>query len=172
MKEVKLQLWGEGLRIDVIASDGDIIECHNALREGELFEIQVIDGDGIGEDVIGEISPDILGPLLGMTDDDDPDYEKVAAWRSDCYILDPEELDGDPETIIAFQTKIYGIITIIIPDDETFDPSKVRLLWNEFVLPDSEEPVYFGALYNGVEYPIELDYDTEREISSEEIWSC
>ena len=33
------------------------------------------------------------------------------------------------------------------------------------------ESVYCGVLYDGKQYPIELDIDSEREISEDEIWN-
>lgn len=168
-KEVTLQLWGEGIRIDVIDESQEVLECYNALREGELFDIQVLEEGKEPQ----SISREELGNDLGWDCPDDDDFDKVSSWDNECQLEDPEENeDYTIERINWVQTKVYGNVKIELNSDEVFDPGKVRLLYTEFVLPDSEEPVYFGVLYDGKEYPIELDIDSEREISVNEIWSA
>lgn len=163
-RKVTLQLWGEGIRIDVLDSYDGVLNCYNALRESELFEIKVYD-----KDVVTEVSENELGDRLGIFDDDDDDFNSDFGWESDCYLCEPEE-NEDVNRINMIQTKVYGKAEIDVPTDEKFEINKVRLMQNEFVLPGSEEPVYFAVFYKGQAYPINLDVDSEREISVEEIW--
>ena len=163
-KIITLRLWGEGLRIDVLDSEEEVIDCMNSLTTEDLFEINVIDGDS---EVT--ISKDELGESLGMQDEEDEDYDENFNWNAG-YIEDPEESYEDVEIINSIQTKVYGDVEIEIPENETLDLRKIRLMWTEMVLPDSEVPVYCGVLYNGKQYPIILDIDSEREISVDEVW--
>ena len=162
--KVTLQLWGEGIRIDVLDCDEAVVDCYNAITS-DIFEVKVINDTKIEK----EISKADLGEGLGYTDEDDPDYTKVSNWDEECNLSEPEENEWI-ESINLIQTKIYGEALIELTEDEVFDPKKVRLLWKEFILPDEEVPVYFGVLYNGKEYPITLDIDSEREIATETIW--
>ncbi|MBD5357199.1 MAG: hypothetical protein HDR88_09390 [Bacteroides sp.] len=160
---VKIVLWGEGVRIDVFDDAEDIIDCYNALRaDVDLFEVTVYDGD-----YRKEIKESDLGKSLGWDNDEDPDFDKCN-FDSGCNLWEPEE-DG-ASRIDWVQTKVYGEVEIELPVNENFDPHKVRLINSEFGLPDSEEPVYIGLFYNGKQYDINLDMDTEREISVETIW--
>lgn len=165
-RKVTLQLYGEGIRIDVLDSYDGVLNCYNALRESELYEIKVID-----KDEVTEVSENELGERLGIFDDFDDDFDSDFAWESECNLCEPEEIE-DIDKINMIQTKVYGNAEIDVPKDEKFEINKVRLMQNEFVLPGGEEPVYFGVFYKGKAYPIELDIDSEREISVDEIWSC
>lgn len=163
-KTITLRLWGEGQRIDVLDSEEEVIDCMNSLTTEDLFEIKVIDGDSEMT-----VSKDELGESLGMQDEDDEDFDENFNWNAG-YLEYPEESYEDAEIINSIQTKVYGDVEIEIPENETLDIREIRLMWTEMILPDSEVPVYCGVFYNGKQYPIILDIDSEREISEEEIW--
>lgn len=163
VRKVKIVLWGEGMRLDCHDEAGDLLECHNALSAAaDLFEIKVLD-----EGEIREIQRSDLGESIGKFDDEDPDFEKCD-FKTGCSLYEPTD-DGISQ-IDYIQTKIYGDIEVEVTAGKKFDPAKARLIWSEFVLPDSEEPVYVGLFYDGKQYPIELDIDSEREISTKPIW--
>ena len=163
-RNVKIVLWGEGIRIDCYDDCGEIIECYNALYAGTtLFEIKIIDGDKVSE-----IKESDFGKTIGPVADDDPDFEKCDFENAGCNLWEPAE--HGISVINSVQTKVYGEIEVPIPAGDKFNPAKARLLWSEFALPHSEEPIYFGMLCDGKQYPIVLDIDSEREISDDRIW--
>lgn len=166
-KKVTLRLWGEGMRIDVLDSAGDVIDCINALRKGELFEIKATEGDSEFAVPLDEI-----GKSLFKRDDDDEDYDGgFDEWYEyEDFLDEPEDSYEDVEKINMVQTKVYGNAVIELPVEESFDIHQIRLMWTEIALPDSEEEIYCGVLYKGKSYPIVLDIDSEREISIDEIW--
>ncbi len=167
-KKITLHLWGEGMRLDVLDSAGDVIDCINALRKGELFEISATDGDSEFA-----VSLDEIGKSLGKQENDDEEYDGgFDLWYEyPDFLDDPEDSYDDVNKINMVQTKIYGKVEIELPVEESFDIHQIRLMWAEIVLPDSEEEIYTGLLYKGKPYPIVLDIDSEREISVDEIWS-
>ena len=70
------------------------------------------------------------------------------------------------------QTKIPATVTIELNVDEEFDPKKVHFMYSEFVTPDEELEINPGVVYNGKQYDIELDVESEREISVDTIWEA
>ncbi|MDE6447919.1 MAG: hypothetical protein K2L35_06330 [Muribaculaceae bacterium] len=184
MKEVTISLYGEGTRLDVFDSEEDLMECHNAMRDSEYFRIAVFDGeeeteyscDDLGSMIYGyewpeEIYDEAEAKFL------DPAYEQFAdKTPSDVFdycSCDLEEAeDMEIGRIEWIQTKIQASVTIEIAENEKFDPKKFHFLYNEFVVPDAEIEVNTGVVYDGRQYDIELDIDSEREISSETIWEA
>ena len=166
-QKVTLRLWGEGMRLDVLDSAGDVIDCINALRKGELFEIRATEGDSEFAVPLDEI-----GKSLFKRDDDDEDYDGgFDEWYEyEDFLDEPEDSYEDVEKINMVQTKVYGNAVIELPVEESFDIHQIRLMWTEIALPDSEEEIYCGVLYKGKSYPIVLDIDSEREISVDEVW--
>ena len=166
-KKVTLRLWGEGMRLDVLDSAGDVIDCINALRKGELFEISAIEGDSEFAVPLDEIDKS-----LGKRDDDDEDYDGgFDEWYEyEDFLDEPEDSYEDVEKINMVQTKVYGNVVIELSVEESFDIHQIRLMWTEIALPDAEEEIYCGVLYKGKSYPIVLDIDSEREISVDEVW--
>ncbi|MDE7108816.1 MAG: hypothetical protein K2O49_02450 [Muribaculaceae bacterium] len=53
-KEIEIQLYGEGCRLDVYDTDDDFSECYNAMRDSEYFEIKVKYGDVETEYSLGD----------------------------------------------------------------------------------------------------------------------
>lgn len=184
LKKVRIDLYGEGTRLDVYDSEENLMECHYAMRDSEYFRITVNDG---GEET--EYSCDDMGDTIqghewpeDIYDEEqekylDPAYEQFAdKTPSDvfdycgCDLYDAEEQEiGRIEWI---QTKIPASVTIEIGEDEKFDPGKFHFLYDEFVTPDAELEVNTGVIYDARRYDIELDIDSEREIATETVWEA
>ncbi len=182
MREIKIYLYGEGRRLDVFDSDGDFQECYNAMRDEEYFEIKVQDGEKETEYSYTDFGSQIRG------------YE----WPEEVYdgerFIDSNyvQFEGkDPSEVFEFggcdlceaeeegvgridliQTKIPATVTIELNVDEEFDPKKVHFMYSEFVTPDEELEINPGVVYNGKQYDIELDVESEREISVDTIWEA
>lgn len=163
-------------------SEEDLMECYNAMRDSEIYGITVADGneeteyssDDLGhtiysyewpEDIYDEDRKEFLDPAyLEYADKTPSDVFHFA----ECDLLEAEDMEiGRIELI---QTKIHASVTIRIAENEKFDPKKFHFLYNEFVLPDTELEVNTAAVYDGKQYDIDLDCDSEREISTETIW--
>ncbi len=183
-KEIEIRLYGEGTRLDVFDTDEDFMECHNAMRDSEYFDIKVIDGksetayslDDFGNMITGYEWPE------DIYDSDsekfiDPVYEQFEGKTpgevyefGDCDLYEAEgEGVGRIEMI---QTKVPAHVTIKIKNGEKFDPKKLHFIYSEFVVPDAELEINTGVVYDGKQYEIELDVESEREISSETIWEA
>ncbi len=182
MREVTVYLYGEGTRLDVFDSEEDLMDCYNAMRDSEIYSITVADGD---EET--EYSSDDLGHTIysyewpeDIYDEDrkeflDPAYREYADKTpsdvfhfAECDLLEPE--DQKIGRIELIQTKIHASVSIKIAENEKFDPKKFHFLYDEFVVPDAELEVNTAAVYDGKQYDIDLDCDSEREISTETIW--
>ena len=175
MKKIVMNLYGEGARVDVLDSNEDVIECYNAMVDDEYFDIEV-DGKNYSYDDFGEGIRDCEWP--DDIDDDEvykqfEDKEPYEVFSFEgCNLYEPEESVEGAESIQVVQTKISASVTIEICEDEEFDPEKLHFMRTEFVLPDSEMEVNCGVVYNGKQYDIELDIDSEREISVETVWEA
>lgn len=182
MKEIQIQLYGEGTRLDVFDTEDDLMECHNAMRDGEYFDIKVIDGkketpysySDFGDQITSyEWPEDIYNPEEEKFID--PAYAQFEGKQPDevfdfggCDLYEAEE-EGVGR-IELIQTKIPAYVTIKIKEDEKFDPKKLHFIYSEFVVPDAELEINTGVVYDGKQYEIELDIESEREISSDTIW--
>ena len=183
-KEIQIQLYGEGCRLDVYDTEDDFSECYNAMRDSEYFEIKVKD-----RDTETEFSLDDFGEKITSYEwpDDvfDSDIEKFidASYAQfegkepnevfdfgGCDLYEAEEQGVGRIEII--QTKIPAYVTIKIKDGEKFDPKKLHFMYSEFVVPDAELEINTGVVYDGKQYEIELDVESEREISSDTIWEA
>lgn len=183
MKKIVMNLYGEGARVDVLDSNEDVIECYNAMVDDEYFDIEV-DGKKYSYDDFGgcirsgEWPDDIYD--YGEEKFIDEAYEKfknrdtpclaLPLTNEGCFLAD-ECLEG-VESILVAQTKVSASVTIEICEDEEFDPKKLHFMRNCFVFPDSEMDVNCGVVYNGEQYAIELDIESEKEISVETVWEA
>ena len=182
MKKVVVNLYGEGLRIDVLNSDEDVINCYNAMVNDAYFDIEV-DGKNYSYDDFGEGIEDCEWP----DDIDDDEVYKPFVDNEPGEVFSFERCDSPAETegaasIQIVQTKVSASVTIEICEDEEFDPKKLHFLLNEFSYPDPKYPdnpriaryqlVNCSVIYNGKQYDIELDIDSEREISVETVWQA
>ncbi|MDE7440674.1 MAG: hypothetical protein K2M69_00710 [Muribaculaceae bacterium] len=181
MKEIKIYLYGEGCRLDVYDDADEFSECYNAMRDSEYFEIKVKDGDKETEYEYSDFGSQISSSEWPEEVYDyeegfyDPKYAKFDGKEPsdvfefggcDLYEAEAEGL-GRIEMI---QTKIPASVTIELHDDEEFDPKKLHFMYSEFVVPDAELEINPGVVYDGKQYEIELDVESEREISTETIW--
>lgn len=185
MKKINIYLYGEGRRLDVFDDAGDFCECHNAMRDSEYFQIKVKDGEketnysynDFGsqissyewpEEVYDEDEEKFIDSNYTQFEGKEP-REVFDFGGCDLYGL---EDDGEGGRIDLIQTKIPATINIELNDDEVFDPKKLHFMYSEFVVPGAELEVNTGVVYDGKQYPIELDIDSEREISVETIWEA
>lgn len=182
MKKVVVNLYGEGLRIDVLDSDEGVIECYNAMVDDGYFDIEV-DGknysyDDFGKSIDKSVWPDdiydygeddFINDAYKEFETDDP--SQVLSFKG-CDLYEPEESVEGAESILVVQTKVSASATIEICEDEEFDPKKMHFMCAYFVLPDGDMEVNCGVVYNGKQYDIELDIDSEREISVETVWQA
>ena len=183
-KEIEIQLYGEGCRLDVYDTDDSFSECYNAMRDSEYFEIKVKDGDEETEYSLGDFGNQITSYEWpeDIYDSDaekfiDPAYAQYDGKQPDevfdfggCDLYEAEE-EGVGR-IEMIQTKVPAFITIKIKEGEKFDPKKLHFMYSEFVVPNAELEINTGVVYDGKQYDIELDVESEREISSERIWEA
>ena len=182
MKKIVMNLYGEGVRIDVLDTGEDVIGCYNALVTDAYFDIEV-DGKNYSYDDFGECIRSCEWP--DDTDDDDAyrqydgnDPDEVFSFER---CSNPEETEG-AESVQVVQTKVSASVTIEICEDEEFDPKRLHFMRNEFSYPDPNYPdnrriarykeVNCGVIYDGRQYDIELDIDSEKEISVETVWEA
>lgn len=185
MKKIEIELYGDACQIDTFDLDGELADCYVAMRDEEYTDITVRDGN---EET--EYSIDDLGGNLDIEWPDD-----IYDWKTDkfidstyaqfkgkspdevfkiedkwlnCYLSEPE---GELSKIEAIILKGHAFINIEIPEGETFDPKKFHFIYGEFVLPDYELEVNIGAVYDGKQYKIEVDPDSE-EAWRETIWEA
>lgn len=182
MKKIVMNLYGEGTRVDVLDSYEDVIQCYNAMASGEYSDIEV-DGNNYSYDDFGKCIQSEEWPEDIYDEDkeefiDDAYKEFEGKAPSDvfsfegCFLYDPEGSVEDAESIQLVQTKVSASVTIEISEDEEFDPKKLHFMYAEFALPDCEMGIDSGVVYNGKYYDIELDFDSEREISVETVWEA
>ena len=183
-KEIEIQLYGEGCRLDVYDTDDSFSECYNAMRDSEYFEIKVKDGDEETEYSLGDFGNQITSYEWpeDIYDSDaekfiDPDYAQYDGKQPDevfdfggCDLYEAEEEGAG--RIEMIQTKVPAYVTIKIKEGEKFDPKKLHFMYSEFVVPNAELEVNTGVVYDGKQYDIKLDVESEREISSETIWEA
>ena len=180
MRKIVMNLYGEGARVDVLYSDEGVIECYNAMVDNAYFDIEV-DGEEYSYDDFGmsvrrgEWPDDMFDDGEPINDvykefvDKEP--EQVLSFEG-CNLYEPEESVEDAEIIRVVQTKVSASVTIEIGEDEEFDPKELHFMYAEFVLPDRDIEINCGVLYNGKQYAIELDIDSEREISVDTVWEA
>ena len=175
MKKIVMNLYGEGARVDVFDSDEDVIECYNAMVDDAYFDIEV-DGKNYSYDDFGECIRSCEWP--DDTDDDDAyrQFEGKNPYEvfsfEGCNLYEPEESIEGAGSIQVVQTKVSASVTIEICEDEEFDPKKLHFMCADFVFPDSEMEVNSGVVYDGRQYDIELDIESEKEISVETVWEA
>ena len=180
-KKIVMNLYGEGARIDVFDSDEGVIECYNAMVNDAYFNIEV-DGTEYSYDDFGRYINKNEWPD-DMYDDDWKfinDAYKEFEGKEPCEVLSfegcdlyyPEESFEDAGVINVVQTKVSASVTIEIGEDEEFDPKELHFMYAIFVLPDRDIEINCGVLYNGKQYAIELDIDSEREIGLETVWEA
>lgn len=183
MRSVKIHLYGEGCRLDVYG-DGGFSECYNAMRDSEYSAIKVIDGDKETEYSLDDFGNQMTGsewPEDIYNEDEekfiDPSYAQFEGKTPNdvfdfggCDLYEAE--DEGVENIEYIQTKISAFVNIELNDGEEFDPKKLHFIYSEFVVPDAEIEVNTGVIYDGKQYDIDLDIDSEREISTETIWEA
>ena len=181
-REIHIHLYGEGCRLDVFDTDDDLMDCHNAMRDGEYFDIKVIDGENETEYSYGDFGNQITSYEWpediydeGEEKFIDPAYAQFEGKQPDevfdfggCDLYEAE--DEGAGRIEWIQTKVPATVSIELNDDEKFDPKKLHFIYSEFVIPDAELEINTGVVYDGKQYEIDLDIDSEREISNETVW--
>ena len=180
MKKINIDLYGEGTKLDVFDTEDDLMECYNAMRDGEYFEICVVDGkqeieyhlDDFGCKIFRDDWPEDIYDEEKIIDTDYLQFE--GKMPSDVYefggcdLYEPE--DKGVGRIELVQTKVTASATIELNDDEEFDPMKAHFMYAEFVVPGGELEVNTGIVYKGKQYPFEVGADSDREIIIETIW--
>lgn len=179
LKKIRIDIYGEGTRLDVYGYDDNLEECHNALRDGEYYSITVFENgekssyslEDLGSTIYSyEWPEDIFDEQFidsAYTQYEGKEPSDVFDF-GECDLYDAE--DECIERIEMIQTKIVGSVYLELEANEKFDPKKLHFLYSEFVVPDAELEVNTAVVYNSKQYPIELDIESEREISNETIW--
>ena len=162
---VTLYFYGEAVRIDVMDKKDDLMDSFMAMRDGEIYDIDLWVGDDIES-----ISTDDLGETLNAFEEDDPDYKESYDWGYWPNMYKPTEVFDNVGRLVWIMSKTGAYVKIELKDGEKFDPKKFRLLSSEIVTPDGEFEVYCGALYNGKEYPLEIDIDSDDEKGQQDLW--
>lgn len=164
MRKVIIEIYGEGVRIDVLDNEGEVLDSYHALlAHVPIYDITVIDGNKVTR--LEQSNLSICNPY-GLMED----YEIEFDGDCPCILEEPKERFESVDSIYYIKTKETGVVEIELPESEEFDQSKICLVYNEFALPEWEEPVYCGLIYDGKQYSIELDLETAREISMQKIW--
>ena len=166
-KMVTLYFYGEGVRIDVMDKEDDLMDSFMALREDSIYDIDLWVGDDIES-----ISIDNLGETLNALEEDDPEYKDSYDWGYWPNMYKPEEIFDNVGRLVWIMSKTGAFVKIELKDGEKFNPQKFRLLSSEIVTPDGEFEVYCGALYNGKEYPLEIDIDSDDEKGQQDLWTA
>ena len=165
--KVTLYFYGEGVRIDVMDKEDDLMDSFMALRADSIYDI-----DLVVDDDTESISADELGETLNAFDEDDPEYKDSYDWGYWPNMYRPEEIFDNVGRLVWIMSKTGAFVKIELDKGEKFNPQKLRLLSSEIVTPDGEFEVYCGALYNGREYPLEIDIDSDDEKWQQDLWTA
>lgn len=74
--------------------------------------------------------------------------------------------------IVDMSLKGHAFINIEIPENDDFDPKKLHFIDDEFTFPDCNLDVNTRVVYDGKQYKIEVDPDSDYGCGGETIWEA
>ena len=187
MKKIVIELFGDGCQIDTYDMEGELDFGWLAMIDGEYSEIIVIDGD---EETA--YSVDDCGENIYEWPDDiydwetekfiDPTYAQFEGKEpADVFKLDDKWLNfnstlykpkGKLSRIVNLSLKGHAFINIEIPENDDFEPKKLHFIDDEFTFPDCNLDVNTRVVYDGKQYKIEVDPDSDYGCGCETIWEA